>query len=40
MKVLVLKSQKDKIIGLHYFGPGAEEVIGGFALAMKLGMTK
>lgn len=25
---------------MHYFGPSADEVIGGFALAMKLGLTK
>ena len=27
-------------MGIHYFGPAAEEVIGGLALGMKLGMTK
>ncbi len=30
----------DKVVGIHYFGPAADEVIGGFAIAMKLGMTK
>jgi len=25
---------------MHYFGPNAEEVIGGFAVALKLGLTK
>ena len=28
------------MVGIHYFGPGADEMIGGFAAAMKLGMTK
>jgi len=27
-------------VGIHYFGPQAEEVIGGYALAMKLGAVK
>jgi pyruvate/2-oxoglutarate dehydrogenase complex dihydrolipoamide dehydrogenase (E3) component len=25
---------------MHYVGPNAEEVIGGFAVALKLGLTK
>ena len=28
------------MLGIHFFGPNAEEVIGGFAVAIKLGMTK
>lgn len=28
------------MIGLHYYGPGADECIAGYALAMKLGLTK
>ena len=40
MKVIVDKSNKNKVVGIHYFGPSADEVIGGFALAMKLGVTK
>jgi pyruvate/2-oxoglutarate dehydrogenase complex dihydrolipoamide dehydrogenase (E3) component len=39
MKVIVHKKD-DKVVGIHYFGPSADEVIGGFAVAMKLGMTK
>lgn len=27
-------------MGIHYFGASADEIIGGFAVAMKLGMTK
>jgi thioredoxin reductase (NADPH) len=40
MKVIVNKGDKERVIGMHYFGPAADEVIGGFAVAMKLGMTK
>lgn len=25
---------------MHYFGPAADDTIGGYAIAMKLGMTK
>jgi len=39
MKVIVLRDSL-KVLGMHYFGPAADEVIGGFAVAMKLGMTK
>ena len=39
MKVIV-DIASDKVLGMHYFGPTADEVIGGFAVAMKLGMTK
>lgn len=40
MKLIVDKTQNEKVIGLHYYGPAADEVVGGFAVAMKLGMTK
>ena len=40
MKVVVYKSDNNRVIGMHYFGPSADEVIGGFSVAMKLGMTK
>jgi pyruvate/2-oxoglutarate dehydrogenase complex dihydrolipoamide dehydrogenase (E3) component len=42
MKVITLKESPsiERVIGLHYFGPAADDVVGGFALAMKLGMTK
>ena len=39
-KVITHLKDKERVIGMHYVGPGAEEVIGGFAVAMKLGMTK
>jgi thioredoxin reductase (NADPH) len=39
MKVIVQIST-DKVVGIHYFGAAADEVVGGFSVAMKLGMTK
>jgi len=35
-----LKGADEKVLGIHYFGPAADEMIGGFAIGMKLGMTK
>ena len=35
-----LKGSDEKVLGIHYYGPSADEVIGGFAIAMKLGLTK
>ena len=40
MKVIVNLKDNNRVLGMHYFGPSADEVIGGFAVAMKLGMTK
>lgn len=43
MKVISLLNTKEgtqRVIGMHYVGPSADEVIAGFALAMKLGLTK
>ena len=37
MKVITVA---DKVVGIHYFGPAADDMIGGFAVAMKLGLTK
>lgn len=39
-KVLVDKSRDDEVVGLHYLGPNAGEVMQGFALAVKLKATK
>lgn len=36
----VLKGADERVIGVHYYGPSADEMIGGLAVAMKLGMTK
>ena len=40
MKVITKRESNQRVIGIHYFGPAAEEVISGLALGMKLGMTK
>jgi len=39
-KLIVNTAQNDRVIGFHYLGPNAGEVTQGFALAMKLGVTK
>jgi pyruvate/2-oxoglutarate dehydrogenase complex dihydrolipoamide dehydrogenase (E3) component len=39
MKVITVKPD-ERVVGMHYFGPAADDVIGGFAVAMKLGLTK
>ncbi len=36
----VVHKPTDKVLGLHYAGPNAGEVIQGYAVAMKLGLTK
>jgi len=40
MKLICIKSENEKVIGLHYIGPSADEVIAGYALAIKLGLRK
>ena len=35
-----MREDRQKVIGIHYSGPMAEEVIAGLALGMRLGMTK
>ena len=42
IKIITYKESngQERVVGLHYFGPAADEVVGGFALAMKLGLTK
>lgn len=37
---LITEKATDKVIGLHYAGPNAGEVMQGFAVAMKMGVTK
>ena len=39
-KVIVNLKDQERVLGMHYFGPNAEELIGGFAIAIKLGLTK
>lgn len=40
MKIICHISDSERIIGMHYFGPSADEVIAGYAVAMKLGLRK
>ena len=40
MKIICHISDQERIIGMHYFGPGADEDIAGYAVAMKLGLRK
>ena len=39
-KLIALKTEEERAVGLHYVGPNAGEVMQGFALAMKLGAKK
>lgn len=39
-KIIVNLQDNEKIIGMHYLGPNAGEVIQGYAAAMKAGITK
>jgi len=40
MKLLCVKNQAERVVGLHYYGPNAGEVTQGYGLSMKLGATK
>ena len=37
---LVVAGTEEKIVGLHIFGSGADEILQGFAVAVKMGATK
>lgn len=39
-KLIVLKSQNEKVVGFHFVGPNAGEITQGFAVAMRAGATK
>jgi glutathione reductase (NADPH) len=39
MKLIVCK-ESDRVLGLHFVGPDAGEIVQGFAVAMKMGATK
>lgn len=39
-KLVCDKTQNNKVLGLHYIGPNAGEVLQGFALAVRVGVTK
>ena len=36
----IAKGDDERVLGVHYYGLGADEMIGGLAVAMKLGMRK
>ncbi|KFG48048.1 glutathione reductase [Toxoplasma gondii p89] len=38
--MICVKSQMLKVVGLHVVGMGADEMIQGFGVAMKMGATK
>jgi len=40
VKMVCLKNENEKIIGLHYVGPSAGEIIQGFSVAVNLGATR
>jgi thioredoxin reductase (NADPH) len=39
-KVVVNKADSERVVGMHYLGPNAGEVIQGYAVAMKMKATK
>ena len=39
-KIVCNKKDDDRVVGFHYLGPNAGEVMQGFAVAYKLGVTK
>jgi len=39
-KLICLKSENERVIGLHYFGPNAGEVTQGYAIGLKFRATK
>jgi len=39
-KIICHKKDNEKVVGIHYLGPNAGEVMQGYAVAMKLGMHK
>ena len=36
----IVHKESDKVLGLHYTGPNAGEIMQGFAVAMTMGLTK
>jgi glutathione reductase (NADPH) len=37
---LVVEGEEERVIGLHYIGEGADELLQGFAVAIRMGATK
>ena len=40
VKLICVKNENERVVGLHFLGPNAAEVTQGFALALKKGCTK
>lgn len=40
MKIVCVKSQNERVVGLHIIGIGADEMMQGFGVAVKMGCTK
>jgi len=40
MKMICLKNENERIVGLHILGMAADEMLQGFGIAMKMGATK
>lgn len=40
IKMICLKNENEKIVGLHYVGPQAGEVVQGYSVAINLGATR
>lgn len=40
MKIIVDKTENEKVVGVHILGPNAGEVIQGLAVAIRTGFTK
>jgi glutathione reductase (NADPH) len=37
---LITSGPEETVVGCHLFGPGADEMLQGFAVAMRMGATK
>lgn len=40
MKLICVKSESERVVGLHCIGLGCDEMIQGFGVAIKMGATK
>lgn len=40
MVKLIVRGKKERIVGIHAIGPGVDEMLQGFAVALKMGATK
>jgi len=40
LKMICLKNEEEKVIGMHYLGPNAGEVIQGYAVGVKAGLKR